>query len=90
MRHDMVAVRRYTAIPAAGPGRVGENYDETRFGYDVMNRQNMVVAAGGTITRTVFDVRDNAVQVFVGTDDAGATDADPTGGRSSGTRRTTT
>ena len=82
--HDMVAVRRYTAIPAAGPGRVGENYDETRFGYDVMNRQNMVVAAGGTITRTVFDVRDNAVQVFVGTDDAGATDADPTGGRSSG------
>ena len=44
-----------------------------------MNRQNMTRAPGGTITRTVFDVRDNAVQTFVGTDDAGATDEAPDG-----------
>src|SRR5262249_8357704 len=38
----------------------------------------------GTITRTVFDVRDNATQVWVGTNDTGATDSDPSGGGATG------
>ena len=33
---------------------------------------------GGTITRTVFDGFGRAAQIYVGTDDFGATDADPT------------
>ena len=34
---------------------------------------------GGTISRTVFDARGHALADYVGTDDSGATDADPTG-----------
>ena len=62
----------------------GVNYDETDFGYDIMFRQNRQVTPGGTITRTVFDVRDNASQSWVGTNDTGATDNDPTGGGAPG------
>ena len=42
---DLVAMRRYTNIPLVGPGRRGENYSETRFGFDIMNRRNMVRCA---------------------------------------------
>ncbi|MFV2069020.1 MAG: hypothetical protein ACC645_18795, partial [Pirellulales bacterium] len=34
---------------------------------------------GGTITRSVFDTHGRAVETYVGTDDSGASDADPTG-----------
>ena len=44
-----------------------------------MGRQNKSVTPGGTITRTVFDARGHALADYVGTDDSGATDADPTG-----------
>ena len=76
--------RVYHRIPACGEGTSGAagdggDYDETTYGYDVMNRQNRVVTPGGTITRTVFDVRGLNLETFVGTDDAGATDDDPTG-----------
>ena len=37
------------------------------------------VTPGGTISRTVFDPRGHALADYVGTDDSGATDADPTG-----------
>jgi hypothetical protein len=81
-----VARRRYTNIPAVGSGCAnsprpsGEgNYDETRFGQDIMQRQNMVRAPGGTIQRQVFDVRNNNVETWVGTNDAGATDEAPDG-----------
>ncbi len=77
--HDLVATRRYTNIPLSGPGREGENYNETRFGYDLMQRQNKLRAPGGTIERTVFDVRDNPIDTWVGTDDSGATDEAPDG-----------
>ena len=76
---DMTASRVYHAIPACGPGVRGCNYDESRYGVDIMNRQNMTRSPGGTITRTVFDVRDNLVQIYVGTNDAGATDESPDG-----------
>jgi YD repeat-containing protein len=42
------------------------------------------VTPGGTITSTVFDARGLAVKVFVGTDDTGATEEDPTGGGATG------
>jgi hypothetical protein len=76
---DMTASRVYHAIPPIGRGVAGVNYNETRYGYDIMNRQNMTRTPGGTITRTVFDVRDNAVQIYAGTNDAGATDEAPDG-----------
>ena len=44
-----------------------------------MGRQNRVKSPNGTITRTVFDVRGLVDSVWVGTDDNGATDTDPTG-----------
>jgi len=50
----------------------------------MLNRQNRVVAPGGTITRTVMDARDLVVSTWVGTNDAGATWLDPTGGGTPG------
>ncbi len=76
--------RVYKLIPTSGNGVSGTNYDQTDFGYDVMERQNRVVTPGGTITRTVFDVRDNPAQIWVGTNDTGATDSDPSGGGTPG------
>jgi hypothetical protein len=49
-----------------------------------MGRRNKVKSPGGTITRTVFEVRGMPTAVFVGTNDAGATNAGPTGGGASG------
>jgi len=76
---DLIALRVYHKIPKDCAGFPGENYDETTYGYDVMDRANKVRSPGGTITRTVFDVRNQAVQVYVGTDDVGATDEAPDG-----------
>lgn len=78
------SLRVYHAIPASGAGAEGANYDESRFGYDSTGRQNRTVSPGGTITRTVYDIRSQANQVYIGTNDTGATDADPTGGGASG------
>ncbi|HVC99037.1 MAG TPA: hypothetical protein VND64_35560 [Pirellulales bacterium] len=71
--------QKYFLIPSAGTGTLGVNYWETDFGYDLLNRQNRVVAPGGTITRTVRDARDMVVSTWVGTNDNGATWLDPTG-----------
>ena len=76
--------RSYFRIPESGPGTPGVNYDETTFGYDVMARQNRTVDATGTITRTIYDVRGLTVSTWAGTNDARATDADPTGGGAAG------
>ena len=56
------------------------HYDETVYGYDSSKRQNRLVTPGGTITRTVYDARGNPWKSFVGTNDTGATESDPTGG----------
>jgi len=45
---------------------------------------NSTLLRGGTITRTVHDPRGLALSVWVGTDDNGATDNDPTGGGAPG------
>jgi RHS repeat-associated protein len=81
---QVTASRVYHLIPASGEGTVGTNYDETTFGYDLMGRQNKSVTPAGTISRTVFDVRGLAVSSWIGTNDNGATDSDPTGGGATG------
>ncbi|MBN8624754.1 MAG: RHS repeat protein, partial [Planctomycetes bacterium] len=77
---QLIAERAYHTIPAAGSGQNGVNYDETQFGYDVMNRRNRTATPGGTITRLTFDPRGLETGRYVGTEDCGATVADPTGG----------
>jgi RHS repeat-associated protein len=79
-----IAQRAYSTIPSSGNGVPGTNYDETDFGYDVMNRQNTTRTPGGTITRIVFDVRDLPTALYVGTNAAGATNNDPAGGGAAG------
>ncbi len=81
---QQVAQRVYHRIPTSGQGVVGVNYDETLFGYDVMGRRNRTADSTGTIDRTVFDVRSLAVSGWMGTNDSGATNADPTGGGAPG------
>ncbi|MCO6458897.1 MAG: hypothetical protein J5I93_26615 [Pirellulaceae bacterium] len=73
---DLVWSRVYHTIPASGAGSSGTNYDQTDFGIDAQGRRNKVKTPGGTITRTVFDVRGQAVKTFVGTNDTGATDSE--------------
>ena len=73
-------LRVYHNIPATGPGGNEVNYAETLLDYDSMLRQNRVVTPGGTITRTVFDHRGRAVATWVGTNDANATEIDPSAG----------
>lgn len=74
----------YHNIPTSGPGSVGTNFDQTNYQYDSLGQRNYVKSPGGTITRTVFDVRRLVLSTWVGTDDAGATDTDPTGGGATG------
>jgi RHS repeat-associated protein len=74
--------RVYKLIPASGTGTSGTNYDETDYGYDVMKRRNRTVSPGGTITDLVFEPRGLVVGTYVGTNDDGATENDPTGGGS--------
>jgi RHS repeat-associated protein len=76
--------RVYHAIPATGSGSSGTNYDETDYGYTVMKRRNRTVTPGGTITFLVYDVRGNVLETWVGTNDTGATETDPSGGGASG------
>ena len=78
------STRVYHKIPADGEGERGGNYEETRYGYDVMGRQNRVVSPGGTISRTVYDPRGLVIEQWVGTDDSGATSGDPSGNGASG------
>lgn len=76
--------RVYHTIPDTGSGSSGTNYDQTDFGYDSMKRQVRTVSPGGTITWNVFDERSLMTKAFVGTDDTGGTNSDPTGGGGGG------
>ena len=80
----LASQRVYHDIPATGQGSPGTNYDETVYGYDAMKRRNRTVSPGGTITFDVFDVRNQTIQIYVGTNDTGATEDDPTGGGAAG------
>jgi YD repeat-containing protein len=65
-------------------GTEGVNYYRTRYGYDQHGQQNMVKTPTGTITRTVYGGWDQPLGVWVGTNDTGATNLDPTGGGAAG------
>ncbi|MCB1208222.1 MAG: RHS repeat-associated core domain-containing protein [Verrucomicrobiales bacterium] len=80
----LFARRQYHQIPARGEGLPGTNYLETLYGYDGMGRDNLVIEPAGTIERSVFDVRGMRVARWVGTNDFGATDADPSGAEATG------
>ncbi|MFN6331093.1 MAG: RHS repeat-associated core domain-containing protein [Planctomyces sp.] len=78
------STRVYHLIPASGVGVEGTNYNTTSFGYDDMSRRNQVTSPGGTISFSVFDDRGLTTGLYVGTDDTGATQNDPTGGGAAG------
>lgn len=81
---ELTGMRVYFAIPSTGQGVQGTNYNETDFAFDGMARQNRFQSPGLTITRTVFDPRSLPLSIWVGTNDPGATDSDPTGRRGAG------
>ncbi|ADG66878.1 AmoP [Planctopirus limnophila DSM 3776] len=72
--------RIYHTIPTSGTGVSGTNYDQTTYGYDAMKRRNRTVTPGGTISFQVFDARGLVSATYIGTNDDGATEQDPTGG----------
>ena len=72
--------RSYFEIPGSGIGFQNENYYETATGYDSMNRVNRSVGRDGTITRMVFDPPGDIAEIWIGTDDSGASASDPGNG----------
>jgi len=80
----LLYTRVYHSVPTSGSGSSGTNYDQTDFGYDSMGRQNRTQGADGTITRQVFDIRGLVTATWIGTNDNGATDNDPSGGGAAG------
>ena len=62
--------RLYRLIPASGTGSPGANFDQTGLGYDVMKRRVQLTTPGGTISFTVFDVRDLPQTLSIGTDNS--------------------
>ena len=83
-QHRTTSARVYHLIPSSGIGAVTTNFGQTTFGYDALERRNRVVAPGGTITWTVWTTPQWVASVWIGTNDTGATDADPTGGGAAG------
>jgi len=82
---DLLIERRsYYLIPSSGDGTSGSNFNALHLGYDSMDRQNKEVSPGGTITRKVFDVRNLVTELWVGTDDTGASDTSPGNGGAGG------
>lgn len=76
--------RAWHLIPTTGEGWVNVNFYSTRYGRDAMGRENRVASPGGTIRREVIDARGNPASVWIGTNDNGATNTDPTGGGATG------
>ena len=68
--------RAYFVIPSSSPGSDGTHYDETTYKYDEMGRRVRTKAPHGTINRTVYDERGQAIEHWIGTNDAdeGGTD----------------
>ncbi len=73
--------RAYFAIPTTDgdQGNATDNYSETLYGYDLLGRRTRIKSPGGTITRFVYHVKGWLLERWVGTDDTGATDANPAG-----------
>jgi len=73
-----------TAGTVNADGTVTGNYWLSQFQFDSRGRQNRVLSPSGTITRTVNDGLSRSVSTWIGTNDNGATDPDPTGGGATG------
>ncbi len=71
---DRMDMRVYNNIEA-------RTFDLTTYGYSAIGSINRTVDPTDTITRIVADARGLTLSTWVGTADAGATDTDPTGGR---------
>jgi hypothetical protein len=78
-QHQLTGQSVYHLIPSSGSGTVGTNFGQTSYGYDALERRNLVVAPGGTITRTVWTTPQWVASVWIGTNDTGATDSNPAG-----------
>lgn len=78
------STRVYFEIPDDGNGIKNEHYDETRYDYDIMGRKCTVVSPGGTIAWTVYNTLGWVIEHWMGTNDAGATESDPSGGGTPG------
>jgi len=72
--------RLYHVVPGSGAGSDGSNYDATTHAYDPMGRKWRSKAPHGTINRTVYDIRGNSIESWIGTNDSNFS-----GGESSGT-----
>jgi len=71
--------RAYFLIPASEPGTDGTHYDPTKFAYDDSGRRWRGKHAHGTIERSVFDLAGRLTQRWVGTNDVGWVDGEPSG-----------
>jgi len=80
----VLELRVYHTIPLNGEGFPTANYDATDTAFDSMNRVVRTQSPGGTITRTVYDLVGRRTASWVGTNDAGATNNDPSGGGTAG------
>ena len=76
--------RSYLQIPSSGLGFQNEHYYETATGYDSLNRVIRAMSRDGTITRTVFNPTSDPAEMWIGTDDTGATVSDPGNGGADG------
>jgi hypothetical protein len=83
-QHRTISRRAYMATPTSSLGIVDTNYAEIDYGYDALERLNRVDTQVGTIVRTVWITPQWVASVWLGTDDTGATDGDPTGGGAAG------
>lgn len=75
----LTSTRSYFLIPSSGTGTSGTNYAQTDYGYDALERRNKVKSPMGTITRTVWAAPQRVREIWIGTDDTGATDTNPAG-----------
>jgi len=83
-QHRTIGQSVYFLIPSSGSGSLGVNFAQTTVAYDALERENRTVAPDGTIRRKVWTTPQWVASVWVGTNDTGATDADPTGGGAPG------
>lgn len=87
----LLATCEYQTIPSSDRqvdqnpvlGFKDTHYLETGYGYDSQDRRNKTISPGGTITRVVLDARNLVLEGWVGTNDVGATDKNPSSSDSS-------
>ena len=79
--------RVYFVIPTSGAGTSTGNYSETAWQYGIDARRLRELTPGGTIRRWTYDVRKRVTGLWIGTDDTGATEQDPSDGGSNDMRQ---